>query len=174
MSTIRADKLQWTDGTDRNHVIQTATTVITSVYSDSADQNPQADFTVLPTNTTGLLLANLTFTPKRSDSLLIFETSSINVFESTNSGDDFRLFIHAGVTLMCWGYSGIKYSSFSGNQNAMQMGLYGFAYSWGTTGRSVRFALQQSGNGNLWVNQRYGGTSWLVNPIRLTVTEIEK
>lgn len=176
MSIIKANRLQWTDGSNRNHVVQVSHTTSTSVYSDSGSSYTvgTAGFAAAPSSTSGLALITTTFQPKLADSIIVFESSSIDALEGSNVSDDYRLFVHAGTTLMCWNYSGIKYDTFSGNQNAMQMHLYGFGNSWGTDSRTIRFALDYTSSTAMAVNYRYGTTSWAINPIRLTIMEIAK
>lgn len=184
MSTVRFNRWRWSDGTNRNHIVQSVnvtSTTVASVYNVSdynlaATPGTSNQFGSNPTSTEGLQLLTTTFQPRFADSFILLQSSQIDVSESTNESDDVRIFAHAGTTLLGLNMASIPFESFGGSFNAYNMTLMIVANSWGTDSRTIRLGMSSTNNTNragYYVNQRYL-SNHAVAPYSLTITEIAK
>jgi hypothetical protein len=184
MSIIRANRWKWSDGTNRNHIVQSVTataTTVASVYNGTAynlavTPGTANQFGSNPTSTEGLQLLTTTFQPRFADSWILLQSSQIDVSESANQSDDVRIFAHASTTLLGMNMASIPHESMGSGLNAYNMTLMIVANSWGTDSRTIRLGMSSTNNtsaANYYVNQRYLSTH-TVAPYTLTITEIAK
>ena len=184
MSIIRANRWKWSDGTNRNHIVQSVTvssTAISSVYNTSVHDLATTpgtcnQFGSNPTSTEGLQLLTTTFQPKFADSWILLQSSQIDVSEYSNNSDDVRIFAHASTTLLGSNMASIPYESMGSSLNAYNMTLMIVANSWGTDSRTIRLGMSSTNNTSpayWYVNQRYV-SNHTVAPYSLTITEIAK
>ena len=170
------DKMQRTDGSTYNNVLQVASTQSNAISTTLGTTNlGSMDYTIAPRSTDGTSLLTLTFQPKFSTSKIMVLTSSFDISESSNGGDDYRLAAFAGSTLLGWRSSGISAYSAAGSLNF----TYGFhlhvlANSWGTDSRTVELRVSATGGSTsiYQFNNRYS-SSWLASNYRMTVMEIQ-
>jgi len=184
MSIVKFNRWKWSDGTNRNHIVQTVNVTSTTVaglynnvdYNLAATPGVGQQFGSNPTSTEGLQLLTTTFQPKFADSWILLQSTQIDVSESVNNSDDVRIFAHASTTLLGSNMASIPYESMGNSYNAYNMTLMIVANSWGTDSRTVRMALSATNNtssASYYVNQRYV-TANTVAPYSLTITEIAK
>ena len=184
MSIIRCNRWKWSDGTNRNHIVQSVNVTSTTVASlyGNVDYNLATtpgtgnQFGSNPTSTEGLQLLTTTFQPRFADSWILLQSSQIDVSESSNQSDDVRIFAHAGTTLLGLNMAHIPYENFGSSLNAYNMTLMIVANSWGTDSRTIRMGMSATNNtspASYYVNQRYL-SNHTVAPYSLTITEIAK
>jgi hypothetical protein len=184
MSIVQFNRWKWSDGTNRNHIVQTVNVTSSTVaglygntdYNLAATPGTGQQFGSNPTSTEGLQLLTTTFQPKFADSWILLQSTSIDVSESVNNSDDVRIFAHASTTLLGINMASIPYENFGGSLNSYNMTLMIVANSWGTDSRTIRMGMSATNNtspASYYVNQRYlaGHT---VAPYSLTITEIAK
>lgn len=179
MSTARFNRWQWSDGSNRNHIVQSVSVSSTAISTYNGPSGGAATglgassgFGSEPSSTSGAALVTTTFQPRYADSIILVQSTNVSVAEAANNGDDFRIFAHAGTYLIGWGYSGLTYGSFSSNLNAANMTLYAYNTSWGTDARTVRLGVDYTGGNNgVYINNRYV-TEFAISPVTLTIMEI--
>jgi hypothetical protein len=184
MSIVKFNRWKWSDGTNRNHIVQSVTASSTTVagwYSNvtsdlTTTPGTANQFASNPTSTQGLQLLTTTFQPKFADSWILLQSSQIDVSEYSNNSDDVRIYAHAGTTLLGSNMASIPYESMGGSLNAYNMTLMVVANSWGTDSRTIRLGMSSTNNTSTaywYVNQRYL-SNHTVAPYNLTITEIAK
>lgn len=98
MSSIVTNRWQWSDGTNRNHIVQSVMGSTTSFFTTSSSSlGASGTMTSEPTSTSGVSVLTMSFTPKYSNSYILIKSSNIGVVETSNVSDDFRIFAHAPV-----------------------------------------------------------------------------
>lgn len=167
MSTLRVDTIANTAGTTNNRVLQVASTTTDGVLSTTTQGSPS-------TITKGAEVFSISFTPQRSNSILLAQTSSISIYEDTNFGDITWLALWDGSTFISANSGTWHYSVFGGSKNSAYRTLN---ESWTLTNSNTRTISVRAGinagsgttyiNGNTYLN--YTGSSARVS---LTVWEI--
>jgi hypothetical protein len=170
-SELNFNKIVTTGGSTITNVIQH---VVATAQVGGSTSFPASNFDNLPSSTGGVQLLTTSFTPRFSNSRILIETSNIPMSESSNNTNQFRIFAHAGSTLLGWSMSGIWNGNFSGSlaTNLSGQYLHVLANSWGTDTRTIRLAVDADLNSTSSVNIHYSyGGSWLRPDINLTITE---
>jgi hypothetical protein len=152
--------------------------VVTYLTNQTLSGNIAYSNTVL-TATDGTTWGSFSFTPKFSNSKILFQTSTISCNESANQSDGFWAIVTDGTTLFAKTASTVDYTSWQSSLNAAFISFNHAFDSWGTTTKSlqVRFGNQgggQAGFQNVNYNSAYGNS--LVDPssreIGITIMEI--
>jgi len=112
-----------------------------------------------PSSTQGIEIASVSFTPKKSNSLILIQTNSVAMWERTNISDHFYLWaanatdatilVKAGQYLLNFG---------SGGHNGGIVCLQGIAASWGTSAKTISFRIGSTGGGANYEYNPYYGT----------------
>jgi len=95
------------------------------------------------------------FTPKFSNSKLLFQTSTISAHESVNTGDGHFALVTDDTTLFARTGSFVSYQAWDGNLNASFIAFNHSFDSWGTSAKQlkIKFGGQQTGaRANQYVN----------------------
>ena len=131
-----------------------------------------------PTYNQGLEIASVSFTPKKSNSLILIQTNNVVMWENSNVSDHFYLFatnatdgtvlVKAGQYLQNFG---------SGAQNGGIICLNGVASSWGTSTKTISFRIGTTGGNGAYYqwNPYYnvsGFSSSTVGNFTYVITEI--
>ncbi len=155
-------------------VVQVVTYLSNQTLSGSLDYSNTA-----LTATNGTTWDSFSFTPKFSNSKILFQTSTISCNESSNISDGFWAIVTDGTTLFAKTASTVDYTSWKSSLNAGFISFNHAFDSWGTTTKSlqVRFGNQgggQAGSQNVNYNSAYGNNN--IDPssreIGITIMEI--
>lgn len=174
-SSVYFNSMQNTSGATYHNVIQVVYASVT-VTGSSTYTFPASSFNSLPSSSGGVQILTTTFQPKFANSKILVETNNIPMCERDgNYTNQFRIFAHAGSTLLGWSYSGIWNGNFPSSY-AYNLGgqyLHCLADSWGTDNRTIRLAVDADlgSSSPLFIHYSYTG-SWVVPPITLTLTEL--
>jgi len=108
----------------------------------------------------GLQIASVSFTPKKSNSIILIQTNSVVMWERTNISDHFYLWASNytdGIVLV---KSGQYLQNFGpGYQNGGIISLCGSTSSWGTSAKTISFRIGTTGgSGNQFEWNPYYGT----------------
>jgi hypothetical protein len=167
MSTLRVDTIANTAGTTNNRVLQVASTTTDGLITTTTQGAPS-------TITNGGEVFSISFTPQRSNSVLLAQTSSISIHEESNFGDIPWLALWDGSTFISANSGTWRFQLFGGSYNGAYRTLN---ESWTLTNSNTRTISVRAGinngsgttyiNGNSYLN--YTGSSGRVS---LTVWEI--
>lgn len=156
MSTIKVDAITDTSGNNSPHIkgsiIQVHTELTTATLSNvtMAGQNTEL------TASSGTLWHTCnSFTPRFSNSKLLFQTSTISAHESGNTADGQFALVTDGTTLFARTGSFVSYQAWDGNLNASFIAFNHSFDSWGTSAKQlqIRFGNQSTGaKANHYVN----------------------
>lgn len=162
MSTAKFDQWALSNGSAVQTLVNferwNVTAISTANYYDANSLGSASGYGSAPTPTAGTTFAVLPgFTPKFSDSTLIFRTSMISISEIANVGDDYRIFAHAENTLIGWQRAASNYQAFSSGWNSATMFIHSVIPSWGTQMRNIRIGIDGTGSvGSYYqINGRY-------------------
>lgn len=173
------DKFQTTAGATYNNVVQVQTQSVTWAANgyNSVSLGSSSGWGSAPTSTTGAELMSFAFQPKFATSKLYLQTSSMNVSESSNVADAFRMSAFGGTTLLGWNQFAPGHWAWNGGYNNTMGGsrLSFVCDSWGTDSRTVSIRLDSSGSAGAYYyfNYSYGGTSWTMSPFHVTIMELQ-
>lgn len=174
-SELSFDKIQNTSGANYHSIVQTKTVrtrMLGGTYNSFTF--PSANFDNLPSSTSGLQILTTTFQPRFSDSKILVQTNNIPMTESSNQVNQFRIFAHAGTTLLGWDMSGLWNGNFASSlaTNLSGQYLYAVTDSWGTDNRTIRLGVDADANSNVSIYLHWSYTeSWLEPETIFTITE---
>jgi hypothetical protein len=149
-------------------VLQVATTTLDGVLSGGSGGNPSVI-------TNGVQVFSLSFTPIYASSLILVQTSTMNVMEESNGGDYTWLALWDGSTFIAANSGHPGYNHWGGNLDTGMLSLNNSYVAGSTATRtiSVRAGLK---SGTVYVNGNSLGTNYSGSSARLqmTVWEIEQ
>ena len=101
---------------------------------------------ITPAWNDGLQVASISFTPKKSNSIILIQTNNIVMWERSNVSDQFYLWASNytdGIVLV---KSGQRLMNFGpGYQNGGIISLCGYFSSWGTSAKTISFRIGTTG-----------------------------
>jgi hypothetical protein len=130
-----------------------------------------------PTSTQGIEIASVSFTPKKSNSLILIQTNNIVMWERTNISDHFYLWAANSTDATVLVKAGQYLQNFGpGSQNGGIVCLNGVASSWGTGTKTISFRIGSTGGGSGYDWNPYynagGFSAATVGNFTYTITEI--
>jgi len=141
-------------------VVYGKTTVSSGNQSQLISLGPSSNGTT-PGYNCGCLLTSVSFTPKRSNSIILIKTNNISMWETQNVSDHFYLWASNDTDGTVLAKSG----AYIQNINCISIGSHGAivnlnegACSWGTTAKTIAFRIGTTGSGGCFyqVNPFYG------------------
>lgn len=168
MSIVRANAWQNTAGTTYNSILQVVTGTYNSNGSTTNTSNP-------PTYTGGLELFSVSFTPRKSTSKIIVQSSTCSMHEESNTGNVMWLGAWYGSgNVIGVNSGGVNYTSFNGALQGSYLCLNHSVASWGTTAQTI--TIRAGGDSStLYVN--YNSYSNVTNALRVvsfTILEVDQ
>ena len=154
-SILKVDNIQKANGSvptandlginTTGNVLQVHTELTTAVLSNVTLQGQSGELTA----SSGTLWHTCaSFTPKFSNSKLLFQTSTISAHESSNTGAGHFALVTDGTTVFARASSLVSYTSWQGNLNASFIAFNHSFDSWGTSAKAlqIKFGVQYSSN----------------------------
>ena len=147
MSIIKVDTITDTSGNNSPHIkgsiIQVHTELTTAVLSNVTLQGQSGELTASSGNTWHTCAS---FTPRFSNSKLLFQTSTISVHETGNTGAGHFALITDGTTVFARASSLVSYTSWANNNNSTFIAFNHPFDSWGTSAKAlqIKFGVQYS------------------------------
>jgi hypothetical protein len=168
MSTLRVDTIANTAGTTNNRVLQVASTTTDGVLSTTNNAAPNLIGS-------GVEVFSLNFTPTKSSSNILVQTSTIAISENTNHNDRCWLSLFNGSTFVGCNSGAAAYLSYLSALNAAHHSL-NLIFAAGSTSEraiSVRAAMNSSTGGTVYINgNSYSNYTGDQQRISMTVMEI--
>lgn len=168
MSTLRVDTIANTAGTANNRVLQVATTTTDGVLSTTNNAAPNLIGS-------GVEVFSLNFTPTKSSSNILVQTSTVAISENTNHNDRCWLSLFNGSTFVGCNSGAAAYTSYLSALNAAYHSL-NLIFAAGSTSQraiSVRAAMNSSTGGTVYINgNSYSNYTGDQQRISMTVMEI--
>ena len=125
-----------------------------------------------PSESNGVLLYSVSFTPVSTGSRIVVATSSVLTHETINNGNIRWLGAWAGAYQIGVNSATAIYSAFNGSKQAAYLSLNHGIDSWGTTARTI--VVRAGGDGAGYVNtQAYSDYAASLREIGITITEIK-
>lgn len=174
MSILRANDIQTTGGlANRGKIIQ----VVTSSTTNQVSGNLGFSGSAAPTSTTGTQFHSFTFTPLRSDSTILLQSSNICIAELSNLNDVLWIAAFAGSSLITAQSSPCAYYHFGGSYNATWINLVGSIASWGastTRTISIRGGAGSTNGNSIGINidDQYNGQTNGVRDVNFRMMEV--
>jgi len=145
-------------------------------YSTNYSFNGNPGFSNSPGVSSGTQAFTFNFTPKRSDSVIYFESSLHTMYEFGNDGDQAFILAYYDSTVITINYTPFSYIVGQGNRNFACPALQGSCNSWGTSQKTIGIRFGMNG-GSFYYNRaqqyanQHGGANGN-NYIYYTVREI--
>ena len=145
-------------------------------YSTNYSFNGNPGFSNSPGVSSGTQAFTFNFTPKRSDSVIYFESSLHTMYEFGNDGDQAFILAYYDSTVITINYTPFSYIVGQGNRNFACPALQGSCNSWGTSQKTIGIRFGMNG-GSFYYNRaqqyanQHGGANGN-NYIYYTVREV--
>ena len=145
-------------------------------YSTNYSFNGNPGFSNSPGVSSGTQAFTFNFTPKRSDSVIYFESSLHTMYEFGNDGDQAFILAYYDSTVITINYTPFSYIVGQGNRNFACPALQGSCNSWGTSQKTIGIRFGMNG-GSFYYNRaqqyanQHGGANGN-NYIHYTVREV--
>ena len=168
MSTLRANGWQNTAGVTYNSVLQVVTGTYNSNGSTTSTANP-------PTYTAGLELFSTSFTPRKSTSRILVQSSTVSMHEESNTGNIHWLGAWYGAGNLIGVNSGmIHYGSWVGALQGAHHSLNHSVASWGNYAQTITIRAG-SDSSTLYVNYNtYANATNAYRVLSFTIMEIDQ
>jgi hypothetical protein len=167
-SILQFDTWQNTAGTTYNAILQVVTGTYNSNGSTTSTANP-------PVYTAGLELFSTSFTPKKSTSRILVQSSTVSMHEESNTGNIHWLGAWYGAGNLIGVNSGmIHYGSWTGALQGAHHSLNHSVPSWGTTAQTITIRAG-SDSSTLYVNYNtYANATNAYRVLSFTIMEIDQ
>lgn len=134
---------------NRGRIIQVVNSTTTTSIEASASIFVGTSGGTTPTSTSGTQYHSFSFTPSRSDSTILINSTNLAVSEVWNYSDLLWVAAFAGTSLIVASSCAVAYYSWGGAYNATFVNLVGSIASWGTSARtiSIRFGVGATSGG---------------------------
>jgi hypothetical protein len=154
-STVRTDSILTTGGLqNRGRIIQVVNSSTTSSVQASNAVNVGGTNGAAPSSTSGTQYHSFSFTPLRSDSTIIMNSTNLAVSEAWNFSDVLWAAAFAGTSLIIASSCPVGYYAW-GSYNSTFVNLCGSIASWGTSSRTISIRYGSGGYGSSG-NNGYG------------------
>ena len=167
-SYVQFDTWQNTAGVTYNAVLQVVNGTYNSNGSTTNSANP-------PTYTGGLELFSTSFTPRKSTSRIIVQSSTVSMHEESNTGNIHWLGAWYGAGNLIGVNSGmIHYGSFTGALQGAHHSLNHSVASWGTSAQTITIRAG-SDSSQLYVNYNtYANATNAYRVLSFTIMEVDQ
>jgi hypothetical protein len=130
-----------------------------------------------PSSTQGIEIASVSFTPKKSNSIILIQTNSVAMWERSNISDHFYLWAANATDATILVKAGQYLQNFgSAGQNGGIVCINGIAASWGTGTKTISFRIGSTGGGSNYEYNPYynagGFSNATVGNFTYVITEI--